>query len=218
MVRNTNNHRVRNGMELIEKNTNPRRYSQMINYVRVQKKDLCTRTKRVTNSNGVKRRRVTGVQGNYVNNVKRFNYINTDGILLKYQNEKNLRNGGSSYNIGGFVIYREEIDYIYIDVICAQTGYGSELINEMVRIARNKNKLFLTLSSVPEAIPFYRRQNFNFALPGMPVNNRIRTNNRFARNRIGNFMANRITFMQMLANLNNVGLVQNGLVTMTRGV
>ena len=61
MVRNTNNHRVRNGMELIEKRTNPRRYLQMINYVRVQKRDLCIRRKQVINNNGVQRMKTSGV-------------------------------------------------------------------------------------------------------------------------------------------------------------
>ena len=60
-----------------------------------------------------------------------------------------------------------EIDYLAVRKNLRESGYGSEIITELSRIAIQKNSLFLTVAAYHtdsySAIPFYEKQGF-FAL------------------------------------------------------
>ena len=59
--------------------------------------------------------------------------------------------------ISGFAVVSHKNKNLHLDVIVTQKGLGSQLINQIIKNAKNKK---ITLNSVPKAVGFYKRHGF----------------------------------------------------------
>ena len=68
--------------------------------------------------------------------------------------------------ICGFVLIKEEKEYLYIDVICSGHGLGSKMLQSVEHFSLSLGKKYIRLSSVWNARSWYLKKGFNYNKPG----------------------------------------------------